>query len=170
MLPPLHPALVVISLAALLGCASERSASETELAEIAEHHESELLRFELDQAGFARRNPMPRNLDFGDGGTIYVSECALRGYPRREAFWLRYTWLNTTGHAVEAVRVMVTLRDPFHGHERRETMELALPFLTPFGRESSYTTFSYLPADGMRFGPDLEWTIGAEAVEHPGGG
>ena len=149
---------------ALLGCSHDRQARRAEVAELSARHQKELAWFESAQADFERRNPVPRQQDFEGDGTILVHECELRGWPGHEQFWLKYTWVNTTGRAVDEAHITITLLERESGAEQSEEMELSLPLLYRFGPDSSYTTNILVPLRGMPSPPDLDWSIRPRAV------
>jgi hypothetical protein len=166
----MRPFLLVALSIAVLACQSGREQSRLEeVEEISAAHTKELARFEQAQAEFAGRNPTPRRLDFAGDGTVLVHESVLQGYPGREEFWLTYTWINTTGQAVEAVVIELVLRDPTSGIEQREEMELELPFSVRLGPDSTYTTFLHAPARGIVFGSDLDWSLRPRVVRRGSG-
>jgi hypothetical protein len=148
----------------LLGCSQDRQVRRAEVAELSARHQKELAWFESAQADFKRRNPVPRQQDFEGDGTILVHECELRGWPGHEQFWLKYTWMNTTGRTVDEAHITITLRDQGSGAEQSEEMELSLPLLYRLGPDSSYTTNILVPIRGMHSPPALEWTIRPRGV------
>lgn len=156
--------LSVLLLPLALACSHDRQARRAELAEISARHQSEVAAFQEARAGFAQRNPVPREQAFADDGAILVHECELRGWPGREQFWLKFTWMNTTGRTVDAARISIELRDRASGVELSEEMELSLPLLYRMGPDSSYTTNVLIPLRGMASPPELEWTIRPRAV------
>jgi hypothetical protein len=154
---------VVVCLAAfvLAGCGATEQERRHEVAAIAAVHKSELSHFEEARDEFARRHPMPKTLDLRDSGTLIVHECALQGYSEHEELWVKYTWVNSTHHDVGPVHVTISLRDPSSQQSRSETVALDPILRSRFGPDCSYTTFLRLPLSGMKYGPDLEWSIDA---------
>lgn len=144
---------------------STDGARHAELQETAARHASDLERFEREQAEFQMRNPMPRQLDLGEDGTILIHDCELQGTPGRESLLVRYTWVNTTGHAVDEARIALTLRDPKGGSERSSTANLNLPLRFRFSPDSSYTAFLEVPTDGLHLQPGWQWEMTADTVQ-----
>ena len=165
----MRPSIACLGLIALLGCRQDHDLRRSEVAELASRHQEELARFERARADFERRNPVPQQQEFQGDGTILVHECELRGWPGHEQFWLKYTWVNTSGRTVDGARVTITLRDQASGAEQSEEMELSLPLLYRLGPDSSYTTNILMPIRGMPSPPALDWEIRPRAmVETPG--
>jgi hypothetical protein len=148
---------------AVASCASSDKQRHDEIYAIASVHKSELSRFELAESEFARRHPMPRRLELHGHGTLIVHECVLQGYPEREELWVKYTWVNSTGHEVGPVHVTIAARDPASQNSRSEEVVLDPILRAQFGPDCTYTTFLRLPLAGMQIGTDLEWTIDARA-------
>lgn len=162
--------LICLSLsAALFGCRTDGDLYRHEVAEIAANHESELARFQQAQADFARRYPMPRQFEFQHDGTIIVEEAVLEGHPGREFLRVGFTYVNTTGHAIDEARLTLTMRDPETDLEWSEEMSLRLPLALHFTSDSSYTTRFEIPTRGIHLHPHWEWKIRARAVLHIGG-
>ena len=157
-------ALPVIALAPFLGsgCADDEALRHRETEAIAARHETELRHYEQLRADFARRNPCPRRLEFPGQGTVLVHECSLRGLPGREEFWLKYTYLNSTGRVIESAHVVVKVRD-VSGSERTESSDARLPLGLRLGPDSSYTTFTQIGLEGLAKIGELEWAIEVEA-------
>jgi len=161
----LIPALALPLLA--LGCASSGSEQRELLASIDEAHDAERERFHVAQQEFARRNPMPMQLDQGPNGTILVHECSLQGFPGHEELWLEYSYVNTTGKTLSRARVDFALTAPGTDDERRRNEVLILPFGFRLGPESCYTTYLRVPTEGLHTIPGWRWTLSAEAVPAP---
>jgi hypothetical protein len=164
MVMKMHRLLPVLGLACLTGCSHDRELARNELNEISAQHEIELQEFKESQDEFLRRNPMPRKLEFAGQGTLLLHECTLEGYPGHEELWLRYTYVNTTGHTIDAARVTITLTNPETRAEWSDTTELTLPISFRLTPESSYTTYAHVPTHGVQSNPKWEWKIRAEAV------
>jgi len=156
----LAPLLAAIPMAAALGagCADEEALRHHEMEEISARHEAELRHYEQLRAEFASRNPCPKRIEFPGQGSVIVHECSLRGLPGREEFWIKYTYLNSTGHGIDAAHILIRLRDPA-GTERTESSDARLPLGLRLGPDSSYTTFTQLGLEGMAKIGALEWTI-----------
>ena len=161
---PCTLALPVMALAPLLatGCADDETLRHRETDAIAARHEAELRHYEQLRADFAQRNPCPRSLEFPGQGTVLVHECSLRGLPGHEEFWLKYTYLNSTGRAIESAHVVIKVRD-VSGSERTESSDARLPLGLRLGPDSSYTTFTQIGLDGLTKIGELDWTIAVEA-------
>ncbi len=161
---PSRPALCVLSLTALLaaGCNDEQALRHREMEEISARHEAELRHYEELRADFARRNPCPMRIEFPGQGTILVHECSLRGLPGREEFWIKYTYLNSTGHGIDAAHILIRLRDN-SGTERTDSSDARLPLGLRLGPDSSYTTFTQIGLEGLTRIGALEWTIEVQA-------
>lgn len=140
------------------GCASEEARRRHEMEELAVRHEAELRHYEELRAAFARRNPCPRRIEFPGQGSVIVHDCSLRGLPGQEEFWVRYTYLNSTGHGIEGAHVVITLRD-VAGSERTESSDARLPLGLRLGPDSSYTTFTQIGLEGLTKIGELEWKI-----------
>jgi hypothetical protein len=153
-----------IGLLALTACSRDRAHQRRELDEISDQHASEVRELDEARAEFARKNPMPKKLEFPGQGTLLLHECTLEGYPGHVELWLRYTYVNTTGHTIDAARITLTLSDPARGEQWTDETELALPMLFRLGPESSYTTYTHVPTRGMHLDPGWKWEIRAEAV------
>jgi hypothetical protein len=159
----------IVLLAALIACASCNSSGQRErdeLGEISAHHDFDLQQFQEVQAEFARRNPTPRRIDFPGQGTVLVHESSLEGYPGREELWLRYSYVNTLDHTIDAARITITLSDPETRSEWTETTHLALPISFRLTPDSSYTTYAHIPTRGIHLHPSWSWSIRAEAIVH----
>lgn len=156
-----------VGLILLCGCSGDRRLQQSELAEISQHHQAELRQFETAQAEFARQNPMPKELDFPGEGMLLLHECTLEGYPGHEELWLRYTYVNTTGHVIDAARITLTLSDPATDTQWTEETNLELPLRFRLGPGSSYTTYMHVPTQGMHLSPQWQWKIRAEALIRP---
>ena len=161
------PLLLSIASIALAACTDDRDAKRRELDEIAASHQVELVQFEQAQAAFVRRNPMPRQLDFPGEGTILVDECSLEGFPEHEQLLLRFTYVNTTDHAIDEARITLTLWDQESGSKSSDELVLRLPLARGFSRDSSYTMSVHEPTHGIHLRPNWEWSITARAVVHP---
>jgi hypothetical protein len=146
----------------LLTACSTDSARRAELEATAARHANDLARLEREQAEFAMRNPMPHQLDLGEDGTILIHDCELQGTPGRESLLVRYTWVNTTGHAVDEARVTLTLRGPSGADERSSAAKLNLPLRFRFSPDSSYTAFLEVPTDGLHLQPGWQWEMTAD--------
>ena len=157
---------LVLALIACASCNTSGQQERDELGQISAHHDSDLRQFQDAQAEFARQNPMPRRIDFQGQGTVLVHECSLEGYPGREELWLRYTYVNTLDHTIDAARITITLIDPETHAEWSETTHLALPISFRLTPGSSYTNYAHLPTHGIHLKPKWQWKIQAEAVLH----
>ena len=157
----LAPLLLASALAA--GCVDERALRRHEMEQISARHEAELRHYEELRAEFAGRNPCPRRLEFPGQGSVIVHECSLRGLPGREEFWIKYTYLNSTGHGIDAAHIVIRLRDPAGG-ERTESSDARLPLGLRLGPDSSYTTFTQLGLEGLTKIGELEWTIEVQSA------
>jgi hypothetical protein len=151
--------LVLLSTA----CSADK-AQRAELDATAARHASDLARLEREQAEFRMRNPMPRQMDLGPNGTILIHDCELQGSPGRESLLVRYTWVNTTGHAVDEARVELTLRDPSGGNERSSAANLNLPLGFRFSPDSSYTAFLEIPTGDIYLQPGWQWELTASTT------
>jgi hypothetical protein len=156
--------LVLLAAAALgaAACESPEVDRHKEMQEIAARHEAELQHFEDQRANFARRNPCPRRIEFPGQGTVLVHECSLRGMPGREQFWVKYTYVNTTGHGIDGAHIVIQLRDSA-GTLREEGSDARLPLGLRLGQDSSWTTFTQIDLEGLTKLGDLEWTIDVRA-------
>ena len=152
----------------LVSCAG-RGDRPTELDAISADHEFDVRQFQEAQSGFARRNPVPRRIDFPGQGTVLLHECSLQGYPGHVELWLRYTYVNTTGHTIDAANVTITMRDPRTHEEWSDSEHLALPITFRMTPDSSYTTYVHLSTRGIHLDPGWQWEIRAEAVVHGDG-
>jgi hypothetical protein len=161
----MKPSLPSLALASILaaGCMNEQALHHHDVEAIAARHEAELRHYEQLRADFARRNPCPRRLEFPGQGTVLVHECSLRGLPGREEFWLKYTYLNSTGHGIESAHILIKVRDN-SGTERTDSSDARLPLGLRLGPDSSYTTFTQIGLEGLTKIGALEWTIEVEAA------
>jgi len=159
--------LLLISLPGATGCLAPTTQHEEEVKRLTEAHERYLRSFHLAQADFHRANPMPVKLDLADRGTVLLSECSLEGRPGTEHLWVRFTWVNTTGHGLESVAVTLTLLDEATGTEWSEKIDLKLPFGLGLGAESSYTTSFRTPLRGLYLKEDWSWSL--EVTTEPAG-
>jgi len=157
---PSLPALAVVSLFPLVGsgCVEEQALRHQEMEAISARHEAELRHYEELRAQFAQRNPCPKRLEFPGQGTVLVHECSLRGLPGFPEFWLKYTYLNSTGHGVDGAHIVIRLRDRA-GTERTESSDARLPLGLRLGPDSSYTTFTQIGLEGLTKIGELEWAI-----------
>lgn len=162
----MRPVLLFIGLGTLLACSGDRDHHRREIAEISERHDRELARFEEAKAEFARRNPVPAQLDFPGDGTILIHECEFQGYPGREEFRLLYTYVNTTGHVIDEARITLTLPGPDPDTQESREVRLKLPLGFRFNPDSSYTTHLQVPTHGSHLRPSWEWKIRPKAVIH----
>jgi hypothetical protein len=167
MIPTMRAPLLTIALLIPAACSDEREFQRHELDEIALAHKTELAQFEAAQSAFAQRNPVPRRWDFPGEGTIIVDECSLEGFPEHEQLLLRFTYVNTTDHALDEARITLTLHDPDSGSRSSDELVLRLPLALGFSRDSSYTMSVHEPTHGIHLHPNWEWTITARAVVHP---
>jgi hypothetical protein len=158
------PALALVAAGALLaaGCESANLERHREMEEISARHEAELEHFEQQRTSFARRNPCPQRLEFPGQGTVLVHECTLRGMPGREQFWIKYTYLNSTGHVIEGARIVLKLRDSA-GTERTESSDARLPLGLRLGPDSSWTTFTQIDLEGLSKLAELQWSVDVRA-------
>jgi hypothetical protein len=163
-LSPIFSLGLPIAMCTLAGCSGDRELQHSELAEIAQHHDTDLYEFREAQAEFARDNPMPKRLEFPGEGTLLLHECTLEGYPGHEELWLRYTYVNTTGRVLDAARITLTISDPETHAEWSEDTKLILPLGFRLGPDSSYTTYVHVPTSGMNLHPHWQWKIRAQAV------
>lgn len=154
--------LSLVSLAAA-GCSHSRELERGEIEAIAQRHDDELAAFHHEQLEFARRNPVPQQLDFPSDGTILIHECALAGYPGRAELRLQYTYVNTTGRTIDGAHVTIALRDPTRDVEWSQAMDLELPLSFRFSPGSSYTTHVELPTHDVQLQPGWTWRIRPEA-------
>jgi len=156
MMRPLATLLLFLPLAA---CAREHDLRRAEIEAIDRARSAAIARYAQVRREFEVRNSVPRRLEFPGRGTVVVLECRLEGMPPEEAFWLKYTWINTTDHPVRQARVTLVLRDPASGRSRAEEMLLDPPLGGSFGRESSYTTFARVPLETVPVSGALAWGI-----------
>ena len=156
--------LIVIALAA---CSADRDGRKRELDEIAANHATELAQFEAAQAAFTHSNPMPLRIDFPGQGTIIVDECSLEGFPEHEQLLVRFTYVNTTDHALDEAHVALRLGDHDSGQKSTHDIVLKLPLALGFTRDSSYTMTVHEPTHGIHLHPHWEWSISARAVVYP---
>jgi hypothetical protein len=154
------PALLVLLLLAA-ACAAGCDARRGEVDAASARHAAELAQLQRAQADLAARTPVPARLACGAAGTLVVHECALEGRPGREVLRVRFTWVNTTGHAVDAVRVRLVVRDPSSGDERAAASALCLPLRVPFGPDSSDTATLEVPTGGLHLRPGWTWDLSA---------
>ncbi len=161
---PFPTALSPIVLSALLstGCADEQAQRHREMEALQARHEAELQHYEKLRADFARRNPCPKRIEFPGQGTVLVHECSLRGLPGREEFWIKYTYLNSTGHGIDAAHILIQVRD-HSGTERVDSSDARLPLGLRLGPDSSYTTFTQIGLEGLTRIGELEWSIEVQA-------
>jgi len=157
-------ALTALALAPLLGagCTDDEALRHRDTEAIAARHAAELRHYEQLRVDFARRNPCPQRLEFPGQGTVLVHECSLRGLPGHEEFWLKYTYLNSTGHGIESAHVVIKVQD-VAGSERTESSDARLPLGLRLGADSSYTTFVQIDLAGLVKIGELVWTIEVEA-------
>jgi hypothetical protein len=151
-------AVLVPSLLLPAGCNSEEAQRHREMEEISARHEAELRHYEELRAEFARRNPCPKRIEFPGQGSVIVHECSLRGLPGHEEFWIKYTYLNSTGRGVESAHILIKLRD-VSGTERTDSSDARLPLGLRLGPDSSYTTFTQIGLEGLSKIGELEWSI-----------
>lgn len=143
---------------ALSSCADEQAFRHREIEQISARHEAELRHYEELRAEFAGRNPCPKRLEFPGQGSVIVHECSLRGLPGREEFWIKYTYLNSTGHGIDAAHIVIKVRDTA-GTERVDSSDARLPLGLRLGPDSSYTTFTQLGLEGLTKIGQLQWAI-----------
>ena len=151
-------ALLPLAGALAAGCADEQEFRHREMQELSARHEAELRHYEDLRAEFAKRNPCPKRIEFPGQGSVIVHECSLRGLPGREEFWIKYTYLNSTGRGIDSAHILIRLQDPA-GTERTESSDARLPLGLRLGPDSSYTTFTQLGLEGMTKIGELQWTI-----------
>ena len=156
----LSPLLIASALAA--GCIDEQALRRNEMEAISARHEAELRHYEQLRAEFAGRNPCPKRLEFPDQGSVIVHECSLRGLPGREEFWIKYTYLNSTGHGIDAAHILIKVRD-VAGTEREDSSDARLPLGLRLGPDSSYTTFTQVGLEGLTKIGELQWSIEVES-------
>ena len=160
------PALLFLaSSPALLGaCASESVERRRDTDELAARHTAELRHFDAQRAAFAASNPVPQKLEFPGKGTILVHECRLRGRLGVETFWMRYSYVNTTGHPIEAAHVTLHVLDAAGGdHVDEASAHLPLGF--PFTPNSSYTTFAEVPVHDWSDIERITWKFEVRTTE-----
>jgi hypothetical protein len=155
---PAARSLLALALVLACGCADEQAQRHREMEAIAARHEAELRHSEELRAEFAARNPCPRRIEFPGQGSVLVHECSLRGLPGQEEFWLKYTYLNSTGRGIDCAHVVIRLRDAA-GTERSESSDARLPLGLRLGPDSSYTTFTQIGLEGLTKLGQLEWAI-----------
>jgi hypothetical protein len=160
--------VLALGLLGAASCAGRRDHPQP-LDEIAADHDFDLREFQEAQAEFARRNPVPRRIDVPGQGTLLVHESSLEGYPGHVELWLRYSYVNTTGHTIDAANVTITMRDPTTREEWSASEHLALPITFRMTPDSSYTTYAHLPTRGIHLHPGWQWEICAEAIVHGDG-
>jgi hypothetical protein len=156
--------LALVSLLLLACCADDSTRRHRELEAFDRERTASIARYTEIRRQFESRNQMPLRLDLGEDGTLIVLECRLEGIPDEEAFWLKYTWINTSKHAVRGVEVTIVLRDPASGREQREEVLLDPPLGGALGRDSSYTTFLRMPLKTVPVSADLQWEIRVRAL------
>jgi hypothetical protein len=159
---PAARSLLAVAVLLACGCADEEALRHREMEAISARHEAELRHFEELRADFAGRNPCPKRIEFPGQGTVLVHECSLRGLPGREEFWLKYTYLNSTGHGIDSAHVRIRVRDG-SGTEREESSDARLPLGLRLGPDSSYTTFTQIGLEGLTKIGALQWTIEVRA-------
>ena len=145
-------------------CAQDEAARRRELTEISDRHAHDLAALQTAQASFERANPAPRQLGFGQDGTILIHEDALDGPLEHEQLWLRYTWVNTTAHTIDKVMITIRLLDPSGAEVEHVEMPLELPLKFRFSPDSSYTTSIGLPTGGLHLQPGWSWDIRPRAA------
>ncbi len=145
-------------------CSEDQAVRRRELTEISATHTHDLSAFQQAQSAFAQSNPVPRQLDFGQDGTILIHDCALDGPLEHEQLWMRYTWVNTTNHAIDKVLVTIRLVDPDGALVKQVDMPLELPLKFRFSPDSSYTTSVGLATDGAHSRAGWSWDIRPHAT------
>ncbi len=160
------PAFSVLALVPLVlaSCASDASQRHLDTAELAARHEVELRHFEAQRKAFAAHNAVPQKLEFPGRGTILVHECKLRGRLGVETFWMRYSYVNTTGHAIEAAHVTLHVKDGL-GSEHDDEASAHLPLGFPFTPNSSYTTFAEVPVHEWSGIENITWSFEVRTTE-----
>jgi hypothetical protein len=155
---------ICVGLLTTPGCSRDRDLERHELEEISAHHDLDVRTFQEARAEFARKNPVPRRIELPGQGTIVLFECTLEGYPGREELWVRYMYVNTTGHSIDAARITIRASDPETRAEWTDSTELVNPMLFRLGPDSTFTTYAHLPLRGMQLHPKWEWSISAQGV------
>jgi hypothetical protein len=158
------PALGLLGVSVLASCSEDQALRRREVDEISAHHEQDLGEFHEAQAEFTRANPVPRQIDFGQDGTILIHACALDAPPEHAQLWLRYTYVNTTDHPIDEVMVTIRLNDPAGAAVKSVDMPLSLPLKFRFSPDSSYTTSIGIPTDGLHLQHDWSFDIRPRAV------
>lgn len=153
---PFRSTFALAAAAALAACAS--SGRDPRVAEIAERHAHEHELFENARAEFARREELPRTLDFGGDGSITVLEAELQGRPEHEELRLLFTFENTTRRDLQGAYVTLSLGEPASAEFLQE-LRLTLPIPTRFQPTSTYTTAVYVPLRGIYIHPGWTWKI-----------
>ena len=153
----------------LTACAAEGPDPKQELQAIDARHSSEKAALEKAQSDFAKRWTAPFTLEFGDQGTIEVGECVLQGYDPHVELRLLYTYVNTTGHPIRGVRIVIELVDPETHAVMAQDAQLTFPPMYPFAPESSYTTTANVPTRGVHLRPGWEWRIQPHVLTKLGG-
>lgn len=158
------PLSALFLIACVLGssCADEAALRHRDVEMLAARHEAELRHYEDLRAQFAQRNPCPKQIEFPGQGTVIVHECALRGLPGHEEFWIKYTYLNSTGRGIESAHIRIQVRD-VTGAERTDSSDARLPLGLRLGPDSSYTTFTQIGLEGLVKIGELEWSIEVQA-------
>jgi hypothetical protein len=155
------PALLLL-LPLGLACANDAELRHREMEALSARHEAELVHYEQLRADFAARNACPKRLEYPGQGSVIVHECSLRGLPGREEFWIKYTYLNSTGHGIEGAHIVIRLRDPA-GVELSESSDARLPLGLRLGPDSSYTTFTQIGLEGLTGIAALQWSVEVRA-------
>jgi hypothetical protein len=145
-------------------CSQDQAVRRRELTDIAHRHDQDLAALQAAQSAFLRANPAPRQLEFGQDGTLLIHEDALDGPLEHEQLWTRYTWVNTTDHAIDKVWITIRLLDPAGAEVEHVEMPLELPLKFRFSPDSSYTTSIGIPTGGLHLRPGWSWDIRPRAA------
>lgn len=145
-------------------CSQDEAVRRRELIDISDRHAHDLAALQAAQSEFMRANPAPRQLGFGQDGTILIHEDALDGPLEHEQLWLRYTWVNTTQHSIDKVWITIRLLGPGGEEVEHVEMPLELPLKFRFSPDSSYTTSIGIPTGGLHLRPGWSWDIRPRAA------
>ena len=151
----------------LVSCAGTPSASDEHemLARYDAQHRAELEAFEREQADFLRRTPVPERSEFSGLGTLILNERELLGRPGKAFVRVRFTYVNSTGRMLDAVRATLYLHDPETGEGWGETLLMRVPYKYHLTPDSTYTSWIDTPTKGVEFKPGWTWELVLEPVD-----
>jgi hypothetical protein len=107
---------------------------------------------------------MPLRREVQGIGTLVVHEAELAGRLGQEMLYVQFTWVNSTGRSTNGARVRVALRDAVGGVQREERVDMRSLLGTGFGPDCTYTSFVFLPMEGLHREAGWDWGIEVEAV------